>query len=85
MNILRSFEMSAIRHGFIIDIDKECNYSEIFSLYGFHFELITEKLEEDDSGNYRYQFHIQVGVFYCFLLIYKIFYLKRFAMLAFDV
>ena len=59
MDIIRNFETGAIRHGFILDIEKQNNYSEIFSLYGFHFELITEKLEDEDN-KYKYQFHIQV-------------------------
>jgi hypothetical protein len=45
MNILRGFEASAIRHGYSIQIDKQDSYSEIFSLYGFHFELLTEKIQ----------------------------------------
>ena len=61
MNIVRGFESSAIRHGFTINIDKQNHYSEIFSLYGFHFELITEKIEQNNN-TYTYQFHIQVRI-----------------------
>lgn len=62
MSILRGFESSAVRHGFSIDVDCQDQYSEIFSLYGFHFELVTEKIEQNNN-KYLYQFYIQVIFF----------------------
>ncbi len=59
MNIYRNFENSAIRHGYKIDVDLQGQYSEIFSLYGFYFELISEKVVLENA-KYIYQFHIQV-------------------------
>ena len=49
MNIFRGFQNSSIRHGFTIEVDTESYYSEIFSLYGFHFELITERIDYKDN------------------------------------
>ena len=54
MAVTRVFDVSAIRQGFVIDIDQSF-YSEVFSLYGFYFELIAEKLSD-----HKFQFHIQV-------------------------
>lgn len=59
MNIFRGFENQSIRHGFTVNVENETYYSEIFSLYGFHFELVTEQVEHKDN-KYTYQFHIQV-------------------------
>lgn len=69
MAVTRIFDVSAIRQGFIIDIEQSY-YSEVFSLYGFYFELIAEKISD-----HKFQFHIQVKwAFYDF---------KRFVMVLF--
>ena len=57
MSISRTFDVSALRQGFIIDIEQNY-YSEVFSLYGFYFELIAEK-----ASNNKFQFVIQVTLF----------------------
>jgi len=64
MNIYRSFESYAVRQGFTVDVDSQEQYSEIFSLYGFYFELIAEKIEQKDNS-YIYQLHIQVNIRKC--------------------
>lgn len=55
MLISRQFETSAVRQGFVLDLKEQLYYSEIFSLYGFVFELVAEK-----SSNDFYKFWIQV-------------------------
>lgn len=62
MSISRGFETSAIRQGFVIEVEQNY-YSEVFSLYGFHFELIAEKVPKDESSNCAFQFYIQVNLF----------------------
>lgn len=59
MNISRLFETSAVRHGFIIDLNQNyCN--EVFSLYGFHFELVAEKVTNLEKPNcHHYKLYIQ--------------------------
>jgi BTB/POZ domain-containing protein 16 len=59
MNIYRVFETSAVRHGFTIDIDQ--NYcSEVFSLYGFHFELVAEKVTNSELNPNIHQFKLYI-------------------------
>ena len=54
------FEVSAIRQGLIIDMSKEY-WNETFSLYGFHFELITEIMKKKRIDNLvQFKFYIQV-------------------------
>ena len=59
MNIYRLFETSAVRHGFTIDINQNfC--SEVFSLYGFHFELVAEKvIKLEKSQGHHFKLYIQ--------------------------
>ncbi|RNA23199.1 BTB POZ domain-containing 16 [Brachionus plicatilis] len=57
MAINRLFETSALRQGIVVDVNDE-NYSDVFSMYGFHFELIAEKIKSDDVSH-TYQFYIQ--------------------------
>jgi BTB/POZ domain-containing protein 16 len=59
MNISRLFETSAVRNGFTLDINQ--NYcSEVFSLYGFHFELVAEKvIKLEKSHGHHFKFYIQ--------------------------
>ena len=57
MAINRLFETSALRQGFVIDLENE-NYNDVFSIYGFHFELIAEKVNTETS--HKFQFYIQV-------------------------
>lgn len=59
MNISRLFDTSAIRHGFAIDLNQ--NYcSEVFSLYGFHFELVAERVvNTEKETSHHYKLYIQ--------------------------
>ena len=57
MSITRDFDATAIRKGFIMDTSHNF-YSDVFSLYGFHFEMIAER--SPDNHN-QYQFYIQVS------------------------
>ncbi|CAF0716688.1 unnamed protein product [Brachionus calyciflorus] len=57
MAINRLFDTSALRQGFVLEIENG-NFSDVFSIYGFHFEIIAEKLSTDDS-NTEFQFYIQ--------------------------
>lgn len=61
MAINRLFETSALRQGIMVEINNE-SYSDVFSIYGFHFELIAEKLKPDDLSH-TYQFYIQVKIY----------------------
>lgn len=58
MAIHRVFETSALRQGIVIEVNDE-NFSDVFSIYGFHFEIIAEKVKSDKI-NQTYQFFIQV-------------------------
>ena len=58
MAIIRAFGTSALRQGFVLETGQNY-YSEVFSLYGFHFELIAEKVNEDKNKN-TFHFYIQV-------------------------
>ena len=57
MQISRQFETSAIRQGFVLDLDKQTYYSEIFTLYGFVFEIVSERINEE-----QFKFYIQVNL-----------------------
>ena len=65
MNVSRLFETSAIRHGFVINASHSY-HSEVFTLNGFHFEFIAEKIEDMEKNdlsylqNFHYQFYIHV-------------------------
>lgn len=58
MSINRVFDTSAIRQGFVIETEQNF-HSEVFSLYGFHFELIAERIKREDSSKDSFQFYIQ--------------------------
>ena len=68
MSISRTFDVSALRQGFIIDVEQNY-YSEVFSLYGFYFELTAEKVAND-----KFQFFIQVKYYFslCSIIYLKI-------------
>jgi hypothetical protein len=54
MLINRQYESSAIRQGFVLNLGKQRYYSEVFTLYGFVFELVAEQTSEDS-----YKFYMQ--------------------------
>ena len=63
MKISRMFDSSCIRQGFIMDINQR-EWSEVFSLYGFHFELVAERIpKENEKYFFEYKFYIQVRQF----------------------
>ncbi len=47
MLISRQYETSAIRQGFVLTLGKQNYYSEVFTLYGFVFELVAEQVSND--------------------------------------
>ncbi len=55
MLINRQYETSAIRQGFVLTLGKQNYYSEVFTLYGFVFELVAEQV-----SNNVYRFYMQV-------------------------
>ncbi|CAH1784841.1 unnamed protein product [Owenia fusiformis] len=55
MSLLQNFNMSAVRHGFIVDKGPQYN-SQILSLHGFHFEL---KAVYHDGSKATYSFFMQ--------------------------
>ena len=63
MSMYEIFDKVAVRCGFLIDVerlDAERSFvSEIFSLRGFYFELIAEKMSDDASS--IYEFYVQVS------------------------
>ena len=56
MLINRQFETSSIRRGFVLTLGSGY-YSEVFILYGFVFEIVSEQVSED-----VYKFYIQVRI-----------------------
>ena len=57
MSIYRGFEGSAIRQGFVVNLDQNF-HNEIFSLHGFNFELISEKTGSYDD-KLTFEFYAQ--------------------------
>ncbi|XP_064603618.1 BTB/POZ domain-containing protein 16-like [Liolophura sinensis] len=51
MTAFKNFPSASIRHGFIVDENPQY-YSEILSLYGFHFEL--KAVKQDKKGSYNF-------------------------------
>jgi len=57
MSITRDFDSTAIRKGFVMNTNQNF-YSDVFSLYGFHFETIGEMVSDENNCK-KYQFYIQ--------------------------